>query len=339
MAARATMRDVARRAGVSLQSVSNALNGRTSQLREETRQRILQSIRELGYQPDARARAMRSQCTNTVGFLTIDPATRFLADPFHVAVLSGIVDRLRQQHYSLFVQGLEPEEAGEAFRKLVHQRRFDGAVVHLSGLQEQRERHIKELEESGCPFVLIEERVSAPTAAAVLADNRNGGGSAVAYLRAHGHEQIGFLATDRSWPAVDLRIAGYQEALRTTGGGRSRVWCVEHESIESACEATEKGLREDPSVTALLCATDLLAVGALKAARRLRRAVPSAFAVVGFDDFEFAQLVDPALTTVSVPAYEMGSRAADLLLEYYKNGNFSTPEVVFPTTLVRRGSA
>jgi DNA-binding LacI/PurR family transcriptional regulator len=333
------MRDVAMRAGVSLQSVSNVLNGRTSQLREETRQRILESMRELDYQPDAQARGLRSQRTNTVAFLTIDPATRFLADPFHVAILSGMVDRLRQQDYSLFVQSLEPERAGDAFRRLVHQRRFDGAVVHLSGLQERRELHIKQLERSGCPFILIEERASAPTAASVLADDRSGAAAAVAYLQAQGHERIGFLATDRSWPAVDLRMAGYQEAVQAAGGDWSRVWKVDHETIECARETTENVLRAEPSLTALLCATDVLAVGALQAAKRLRRAVPSAFAVVGFDDFEFAQYVDPPLTTVALPGYEMGNRAADLLLDYFKNGKFATTEVVFPTNLVTRGSA
>src|SRR4051794_5166704 len=107
-----TIRDVAKRAGVSLQSVSNVVNGRTSQMREETRQRIVQSMQELDYHPNVHARGLRSQRTSTVAFLTIDPATRFLADPFHVAILSGMVDTLREKNYSLFVQGLKPDQAG-----------------------------------------------------------------------------------------------------------------------------------------------------------------------------------------------------------------------------------
>jgi DNA-binding LacI/PurR family transcriptional regulator len=334
-----TIRDVAKRAGVSLQSVSNVLNGRTSQMREETRQRILHSIRELNYYPNAMARGLRSRCTNTIAFLTIDPATRFLADPFHVAILSGMVDMLRAEDYTLFVQGLQPDQAGEAFRRLVHQRRFDGAIVHLSGPREQRQRHIDQLEQSGCPFVLIEERTSAATAACVLADDRGGAANAVAFLRSEGHERIGFLATDRPWPAVEQRVAGYEEAVRAAHGDWIEVWKVDRESIEGARDAMEAILLGEPSVTAVLCANDVIALGALQAAKRLRRKVPSEFAIVGFDDFEFAPYVDPPLTTVALPGYEMGRRAAELLFDYFKEGQFSTSEIVFPTTLVRRGSA
>ncbi|MHC5539915.1 LacI family DNA-binding transcriptional regulator, partial [Singulisphaera rosea] len=119
----------------------------------------------------------------------------------------------------------------------------------------------------------------------------------------------------------------------------SRVWRVGHETFEDARETTEMVLRRDPSVTAILCANDVLAVGALQAARRLGRVVPSDFAIVGFDDFEFARFVDPPLTTVALPGYEMGGKAAELLLGYFKDGAFSSLDVVFPASLVRRGSA
>ncbi|WP_422927562.1 LacI family DNA-binding transcriptional regulator [Singulisphaera sp. PoT] len=334
-----TLREVAKRAGVSLQSVSNVLNGRTSQMREETRQRILESIRELNYQPNTQARGLRLQRTNTVAFLTIDPAARFLADPFHVAILSGLVDTLRGHDYSLFVQGIQPDQAVDSFERLVHRRRFDGAVVHLSGAPERRAEHIRQLEESRCPFVLIEERVSTNTSASVVADNRGGAAQAVAYLRGRGHSRIGFLATDRLWPAVEEREAGYAAAVVADGGSPARIWKVGRESIESAREAVEAILRAEPGMTALLCATDVLALGAVQAAKGLGREVPGEFAVIGFDNVEFASYVDPPLSTVAVPGYEMGSRAADLLLGYFKESRFEVPEVVFPTTLVIRGSA
>lgn len=334
-----TMRDVAKRAGVSLQSVSNVLNGRTSQMREETRQRILESIRELNYQPNVQARGLRLQCTNTVAFLTIDPAARFLSDPFHVAILSGMVDTLRQQDYGLLVQGFHPDQAGGAFQRLVHQRRFDGAVVHLSGSPDRRAEHIRELEGTGCPFVLIEDRAESPTSACVLADDRGGAADAVAFLQAEGHQRIGFLATDRLWPAVEKRAAGYEEAIRSGGGSWSKVWEVERETVEGARKAVESILRDDAGITAILCANDVLAVGAIQAARALGRKVPADLSIIGFDDFDFARFVDPPLTTVALPGVEMGARAAELLLAYIKDGRFDTPEAVFPTKLLRRGSA
>jgi DNA-binding LacI/PurR family transcriptional regulator len=308
-------------------------------MREETRNRILESMRALNYQPNTLARGLRSRRTNTVAFLTIDPAPRFLADPFHVTILSGMADALRTQDYCLFVQGLAPDRAGETFQRLVRQRRFDGAVVHLSGARRQREQHVQCLQAGGCPFVLIEERTASPAAACVLADNRGGSAQAVEFLQAGGHTRIGFLTTDRPWPAVEARVAGYEEAVRKTGCRWSKVWKVGRECTESAREAMERVLRREPALTAVLCATDVLALGALQAAGRLGRGVPAELAVVGFDDFEFARYVDPPLTTVALPGYDMGRRAAELLLGYFKEGRFAAPEVVFPVTLVRRGSA
>ncbi|MDR3621718.1 MAG: LacI family DNA-binding transcriptional regulator [Paludisphaera borealis] len=336
---KATMRDVAKQSGVSLQSVSNVLNGRTSQMREETRLRILQSIRDLNYQPNVQARGLRLQCTKTMAFLTIDPAVRFLSDPFHVAILSGMVDTLRQQDYGLLVQGFHPDQAGGGFRRLVHQRRFDGAVVHLSGSPDRRSEHIEELKSTGCPFVLIEDRAEASTAACVLADNQGGAAAAVALLQAEGHQRIGFLATDRLWPAVEKRITGYEEAIRTSGGRWSQVWGVDRETVEGARSRVEAILRDDPAVTAILCANDVLAVGAIQAARQLGRKVPTSLSIIGFGDNDIAQHLDPPLTTVALPGVEMGGRAAELLLAYIQNGKFDAPEVVFPTKLIRRGSA
>src|SRR5215813_1051225 len=113
-----TIREVAKRAGVSLQTVSNVLNGKTSQVGQKTRERVLRSIEELGYQPNLHARGLRSQRTYTVGFLTVDPATRFLADPFHTAILSGMADILRENDYGLLVQALHPDDPAESFDRL-----------------------------------------------------------------------------------------------------------------------------------------------------------------------------------------------------------------------------
>jgi DNA-binding LacI/PurR family transcriptional regulator len=335
-----TIREVAKRAGVSLQTVSNVLNGRTSQMADETRERVLRSIAELGYQPNANARGLRSQRTSTVAFLTVDPSARFLADPFHTTLLSGMGDALRDRDYCLLVQALHPGRPGEAFRRLFGQRRFDGAVVHLSGSQTERQRCVAELDASGCPFVLIEEQVHGPRCACVRADNRQGAERAVTYLRDQGHKRIGFLtAADRTWPAVEERLAGYQEALKAHRLPGPRVWEVDVESSEAAQSVMDAVLRKEPAVTAVLCSNDVIALGALQAAKRIGRSVPEQLAVVGFDDFDFARYVEPALTTVALPVYDMGKRAAELLLSFLQHGQFAETEIVFPTTLVRRGSA
>lgn len=335
-----TIREVAKRAGVSLQTVSNVINGKTSQVGPETRERVLHWIAELGYQPNLHARGLRSQRTYTVGFLTVDPSTRFLADPFHTAILSGMADVLRENDYGLLVQALDPAAPADGFERLFRQRRFDGAVVHLSGEPEARARALDQMNETGCPFVLIEERVTGPRAASVRADNRNGAIKAVEHLHARGHRRIGFLYyAEPSWPAIEERLGGVEAALRALKLPAATRLAIDEESFERAREVMETALRQDTALTAVVCSNDVVAVGALQAAKSAGRKVPDDVAIVGFDDFDFAQYVEPPLTTVALPGYEMGRRAAELLLDHFPNGRFTQADVLFPTTLIPRGTA
>jgi DNA-binding LacI/PurR family transcriptional regulator len=306
----------------------------------EPLQRVQRWIAELGYQPNAQARGLRSQRTGTVAFLTVDPAARFLADPFHTAILSGMGDALRGAGKCLLVQALDPEDPGEAFRRLLGQQRFDGSVIHLSGPAAQRRRWIGELAGSGGPFVLVEERAaSGGRSACVRADNRQGAIRAVDYLRSKGHQRIGFLTAARDWPAFDERLAGFQEALRTFKLGPVRKWAAAGERVELAQAVVEPMLRREGTPTALVCANDVLALGALQAAKALGRRVPDDLAILGFDDHDFARYVAPALTSVALPGYDMGRRAADLIVGAIRHGEFSEREVLFPTELVIRTSA
>ena len=121
--------------------------------------------------------------------------------------------------------------------------------------------------------------------------------------------------------------------------GRAREWRDRSENVGIARQFVESALRREANVSRGALRNDILAVGALQAARRVGRKVPEEIAIVGFDDFDFARYVDPPLTTVSLPGYEMGHRAAELLLEYLQEGRFSQTETVFPTTLVPRRTA
>lgn len=335
-----TIREVAKRAGVSLQTVSNVINGRTSQVGEETRQRVLHWIEELGYQPNAHARSLRSQRTCTVGFLTVDPSDRFLADPFHTAILSGMADLLRENDYCLLVQALDPEYPARSFQKLYRQKRFDGALVHLSGPPAQRKRCALEITEGGAPFVLIEERLPGPRNACVLADNRSGAEAAVAHLHGKGHQRMGFLyCALQSWPAVEERLEGFESALQARRLPAGTRLTMDREGIDPARATLAAALRSGAPLTAVICANDVLAVGALQAAKSVGRRVPDDLAIVGFDDFDFTRFVEPPLTTVALPAYQMGRRGAELLLGYFQRGTFDQTEVVFPTKLTLRGTA
>jgi DNA-binding LacI/PurR family transcriptional regulator len=212
-------------------------------------------------------------------------------------------------------------------------------VAHLSGLPAERRRCARHMEESGCPFVLIEEPVDAPKAASVIASNRSGAEEAVAYLHARGHKRVAFLCPDRPWPAVEERFAGYSAALKARRLPGPREWRVDTESIEASRTFMETALRRETSVSAVLCSNDVMAMGAVQAAKRVGRRVPEDLAIIGFDDFDFGQYVEPPLTTVRVPGYDMARRAAELLIDFLQHGTFAETSVTFPTTLIERGTA
>jgi DNA-binding LacI/PurR family transcriptional regulator len=144
---------------------------------------------------------------------------------------------------------------------------------------------------------------------------------------------------DPSWPAIEERLAGFELALKAQRLPAPLRWPINEETFERARAVTESTLKREPEITALLCSNDVLAVGALQAAKVLGRRVPTDLAIVGFDDFDFARYVDPPLTTVALPGSDMGRRAAELLLNHFQKGSFEQKEVLFPTTLVLRGTA
>ncbi len=336
-----TLKDVAEQVGVSVQTVSNVVNGRDV-VHPETRTRILRALEELNYHPNLVARGLRHRRSQTIGFLVVDPSPRYLADPFHSEVVTGIADVAREHGYGLLIQGTLLDEAGQPqeFLRPFQQKRLDGGVITLAGPPNLRRRYLDQIVAVKQPFVLLEQKVSAPNAACILGENRRGVFEATEYLIHKGHTCISFLSGNVAWPAIEERIAGYQEALRVNGYSHEQgliVYC--DWTSQAAFETTMELLTSRPEVTAILGANDVLAVGALQAVQSLERDVPDDVALIGFDDFDFAQYVRPRLTTVQLPGYDMGRRAAELLLEYFQTGRFSTCEVRLPTRLIIRESS
>jgi DNA-binding LacI/PurR family transcriptional regulator len=337
-----TLKDVAEHVGVSIQTVSNVVNGRDV-VHAKTRARILQALEELNYHPNMAARGLRHRRSQTLGFLVVDPSPRYLADPFHSEVVTGIADVAREFGYGLFIQGILLDEAGSQPEQLLQpfrQRRIDGGVITLAGPRELRERYIDQLLKLKQPFTLLEQRVTASHAGCILGENRRGAFEATEHLLHKGHTRIHFLTGNIAWPAIEERIIGYQEALQShqvSQDSPSITYC--DWSAQAAFEATMALLAAQPDITAILGANDVLAVGALQAVRSLERTVPDDVAVIGFDDFDFTQYVRPRLTTVRLPGYEMGRQAAEMLLEYFESETFSQHEIHLPTTLIVRDSS
>ena len=335
------MKDVALRAGVSIQTVSNLVNRRQHLMTGETRLRVEEAMTDLGYHPNMSARGLRSARTSTLGFLVLDPHVAFLADPLTDLLIAGAGDVARERGYSLLIHGGALGEPDPRFLAPVLESRVDGALVLLAGEEQLRLWYVKQLMDLQVEFVLFDQPMDDPSVSVVRAADRDAGRRLAAYLIAKGHRRIAFIAARVPWAVVEERHRGYREALDAAG----IPIMPELELFEAGWEPAGGGEmalkvlgRGDPP-TAIMCGSDVLALGALKALREAGLRVPEQVAVTGFDDFLFSEYIDPPLTTVKVPGYEMGRAGAEILIGRLEGDEPAERQKVLPVALCLRASA
>jgi LacI family transcriptional regulator len=308
---RPTQKDVARRAGVSRSTVSYVLNDQTElkiPISDETRQRVLDAINELGYEPDARAQSLRLGHTNIVG--VIIPA---IQNPFFWQILTGISDGLQEAGYSLHLSHhpLDMQQEANTIRQLRRQP-VDGFIL-LAAAKYLLPRLTDYLRNAGRPVVEI-------TAAKAEFDHvvhtySSGTRALMAHLLELGHQRIGFVyGITRDVQGFD-RLLIYREVLEEAGLHPYEMHCGEN--LEDAYQAAFALLNKPDRPTAVLVINDLLAVAVIRAANDLGLTVPGDISVAGFDDIPFSSYTTPRLTTVSGMAEESGRDAVRLLLKRF----------------------
>ena len=330
-----TSHDVARLAGVSRTTVSYVLNGRDSgMISDTTRQRVLDAARQLDYRPNAVARSLRQQRTGIVGLVVHEPADRSTTNIFSPMVIRGISSVLSPAHYRLLVEHVE-EPQTEVLSDLVREGHVDGVIFNgaRSSDQEMLERYAEQL-----PIVLW-GRLSGVDLPHVDVDNVAGARVAVQWLLRLGHRRIACILNapvgETGEEAAD-RLAGYRMALESHGVG------YDPSLVRSAQFDAPSGFRAMQSLltlaqrpAAVFAAGDEVALGALDAARAEGVSVPEQLAVVGFDDIPSALLGATPLTTVHVPAREIGSVAASMCIEMIETGNHPASRIIEPRLVVR----
>ena len=312
------MREVAELAGVSVQTVSNHVNGRHQYMAEDTRQRVAAAMRELGYHPNFTARGLRSAETRTLGFLVLDQHARFLADPLTDLIIAGVGDVAREQDYGILIQSAKPSDEPDRLLTPVLQSRVDGAFLLLSGDRRVREDIIRRIARTTDEFVVFDEPVTDPEILSVRAADREGGRMLATHLLERGHRRIAFIGAAAPWAVVEQRYLGFNDVLRAHGSEPEPDLIMLEAGWEpaSAVPIAERLLRSSERPTAIMCSTDLLALATIDTARGLGLEVPGDVAVSGFDDFPFSQFAHPALTTIRIPAYDMGREAARILIDH-----------------------
>jgi LacI family transcriptional regulator len=326
------MKDVARQAGVSLSTVSYVVNDR-GLVAPERRARVLEACRLLNYTPNGAARKLRGRFASTIGLVVPDLANQFFA------FLAEGVERAASERDVLVVL-CAPEAAGmsdSVNARLLRSQRLDG-VVYLAG-ESAPALSLMELIRLG-PVVLVDEQIPGFELPSVVSDNRRGAREIAQHVIEQGHERAAIIGGPSALWTAQQRLAGYREAFAAAGRDPDEVPVLVGDYHQSSgTELAKQLLSRDRHrrPTALVCANDLMAVGALEYARSVGLRVPEDFSLVGFDDLPFSALLQPRLTTVRQPARDMGYRAATMLLDLIDKDEPGEPES-FPVTVQLRDS-
>jgi LacI family transcriptional regulator len=315
---RPTQVDVARLAGVSHATVSYVLNGHTEgrvPISDETQQRVLDAIEELGYEPDARAQALRLGSTKTIALIIPD-----LRNPHFCDYATGIEEEARDAGYHILLSSttLNDEYAVEIFKDLAR-RRFDGLILVSSFILESNEAKttLARIRKRGLPIVELSEYYGVDS---VSADYRSATNEVMSYLLSLGHCRIGLIYGVGGHELAEDRLQPYRASLESAGISVDETIIMEcGPTIEEGHQAAKKLLEITPRPTAILAINDLLAMGALRAAADLGLAVPSDLSLVGYDNIPMANFIVPRLTSVTKDAYELGKKAFEVLFARIQN--------------------
>jgi DNA-binding LacI/PurR family transcriptional regulator len=329
---RVTIRDVARVARVSHQTVSRFINGE-NHIAPSTRARVEQAVAKLAFQPSHIARSLVTRRTKTVGLVMGD-----VGSPFFPDVARGAEDILAPAGYSLILSSSrrDPERELRNVRHLL-ERSTDGLIL---GAPQCPPGELAELaRRASVPMVFLNREVTGPHVAAVWIDWPAATAAVATYLAGLGHRRVALIVPSRSDARVGNREDWYRPALARIGLGPERSLIFrEAMSLEGGHRAGERLLALGERPTAAICHNDVMAIGLLQACAQRRVRVPQDLSIVGWDDVPYASLVTPALTTVRVPRYELGQAAARRLLGLMAGRRGDPAEAPLALELIRRES-
>ncbi|MGJ8610950.1 MAG: LacI family DNA-binding transcriptional regulator [Octadecabacter sp.] len=326
-----TLHDVADAASVSTATVSRCLNF-PERVSDRTRAKVLNAVKRLGYLPNFGAQAMAAGRTNTIG--AIIPT---MENAIFARGLQAFQDELHVHGFTMLVASTNycADLELEQIRSLVAR----GADALLL-IGHERDPEIYDfLRTQGVPFIVTWTYDTAAGHPSVGFDNKTAMTEMATHVIKQGHKQLGFVtASTIGNDRTAARLAGMQAAMALAGLGPDNLTCVETTyGIEQGAVAFEKVMQSNPRPTAVICGNDVLAVGAMRAARELGISVPDDVSITGFDDMELAKVAYPPLCTVHVPHREMGRRAALVLANHLKNGE-PLASAKLATHVVLRGS-
>ncbi|HEY2491777.1 MAG TPA: LacI family DNA-binding transcriptional regulator [Paenibacillus sp.] len=330
-----TIYDIAKKTGYSPTTVSKVFNNYTD-VREQTRQAILQAAKELGYLPNAHARTLTTKRSWTIGVLFVESSGMGMQHPFFSAVIESFKQVAVSKGYALMFISKDVGGKQSGYLENCKIRGVDGVVVILSDYEDP---YFKELLDSDIPCVILDYDTS--QAHTVYSDNLEGSLLAVKYLHSLGHRRIAHISGGLDTFAGSNRVQGYELAMTSLNLEKKESYIIHsggYYSIESGYAAMMELLDLEDRPTAVFVAGDHLALGAMRAVKERGFNIPDDLSIVGFDNIELSQYITPALTTIAQDTALMGSKAADMLIRSIDDPTLDLESLVIPVKLVVRDS-
>lgn len=326
---KATVYTVAKHAGVSIATVSRTLAGSRKVL-PGTRQRVMQAIEDLNFEPNPSARRLAYMKTETIALVFPD-----ISGPFYSTVIRGVEQESGRHNHNVLIYGTHGKEGSGRYLRTLSSK-VDGLIIMARSVDEDS---LRSLERQGVPFVLLGHSNGHLQCSTIAVDNEVGAYKAAAHLLGHGHQRIGIITGPEDSPDNKGRLQGYKKALLDAGISLQQNMVVPGNfTYEGGQIAIHKLLEDNSPPTAILAANDEMAIGAMDAAQHRSLRVPEDLAVIGFDDIQMSALTHPSLTTVRQPMQLLGEAAVTLLFDQLQNSNGLPRHKVLDTKLVMRRS-
>ena len=328
MEKQATIRDVARLAGVSLATVSRVLSDGDYPVSAELKQRVRDAVAQLGYVPNTVARSLRQDVSRDIGLVIPN-----ISNPFYLQTMLGINDALNKKNYSLILcNTMRNAQQERVYLRQLFERKVRGII--LSSVDENADI-VKEYGKKGMKFVLLDQKITGMESTGINFDSRAGARMATEHLISLGHSRIAFATMPMTrWTRTEMHM-GYRDALVLAGLGYDPRLVYERMpeklaayadfELEAGKMIAESFLADGCPATAIVCINDMLAIGLIKTLQSKGIQVPEDVSVFGFDDIPFASTFEPSLSTVHYPAIETGRLAAMMLMDTLESGSGEMP--------------
>lgn len=336
---RVTARDVARHVGVSIATVSNVINN-INKVSEETKQRVLQAMNELNYQPDFTARTLAKKKSNLIGIMlpvteTDDDASILMKDnPFYGEFISGIEYMAGQKGYDVLLTGVR---AGQNCEDWINKRNIDGVIF----LGVYHRTFLEKVQHYNVPIVLTDiYEQNYNKCHNIGIDDKGGGEMATNHLIELGHRKIAFATGNIFLSDVNYRrYEGYQAALHKTGiPMRESMIFQDVVSFEAGYRIGQRIMRSSEQITAVFAVADILAFGLIKAFEENNRKVPDDYSIIGFDNLKICEYFSPGLTTIDQNIFHKGVVAAKTLIDDIELKSDVGENIILPIRIVVRKS-